>query len=164
MGNLVKRCDKLAYYGVMGENNSVVYKKMTGFTEISTQKQAKEYKRQYIDEEFESSDIVGYSPSVSYSFDRFSGNDVHTDIIKITDDELLGSDAVRTIIMVDMVSDTEDGGKAAVAREFSVIPETEGASLDAYTYSGTFKVNGKKKNGTAKSDDDWETITFTETV
>lgn len=159
MNSLFKRCDKLAFYGVPQEDGSVIYKRMTGFTEISTQKQPKEYKRQYVDEEFETSDVVGYSPAISYSFDRFSGNDVHDDIVKITDDELLGLEAVRSIIVVDMKSET-DGGCEAISRDFSVIPDSEGGSLDAYTYSGSFKANSAKKRGIAKSDDDWETVTI----
>ena len=156
---LFKRCDKLAFYGVPQEDGSVIFKRMTGFTEISTQKQPKEYKRQYVDEEFETSDVVGYSPAISYNFDRFSGNDVHEAIVKITDNELLGTDAVRTIIVVDMKS-SESESLSAVSRDFSVIPESEGGSLEAYTYSGSFKANSAKKSGFAQSDDEWETITF----
>ena len=158
---LFKRCDKLAFYGVPQEDGSIIFKRMTGFTEISTQKQPKEYKRQYVDEEFETSDVVGYSPAISYNFDRFSGNDVHEDIVRITDNELLGTDAVRTIVVVDMKS-AEDGVCSAVSRDFSVVPESEGGSLDAYTYSGSFKANSAKKSGTAQSEDGWETILFAE--
>jgi len=159
MNSLFKRCDKLAFYGVPQENGEVVYKRMTGFTEISTSKQPKEYKRQYVDEEFETSDVVGYSPAISYSFDRFSKNPVHEDIVKITDDELLGLDAVRTIIIVDMKS-AEGETCSAIKRDFSVIPDSEGGSMDAYTYSGSFKANSAKTRGNATSNDNWETIVF----
>ena len=159
MKSLFKRCDKLAFYGVPKDDGTVIFKRMTGFTEISTSKNPKEYKRQYVDEEFEKSDVVGYSPQIAYSFDRFSGNDVHDDIVKITDDELLGTDAVRTIIMVDMKSGNE-GQYKAISRNFSVIPDSEGSSMDAYTYSGSFKANSVKTSGTAVSSDEWETITF----
>lgn len=161
MNSLFKRCDKLAFYGVKAEDGSVTYRRMTGFTEIATQKQPKEYKRQYVDEEFETTDVVGYSPVISYSFDRFSGNAVHDDIVRITDDELLGTDAVRCIVMVDMKANT-DSGYSAVSRDFSVIPDSEGGDASAYTYSGSFKANGEKKRGIAVSDDNFETITFTE--
>lgn len=162
MKKIFKRCDKLAFYGVKSENGEVTYKRMTGFTEITTSKEPKEYKRQYVDEEFETSDVVGYSPSISYNFDRFSGNDVHEDIVKITDEELLGKDAVRTIIVVDLKSADENDECDAICRDFSVIPDSEGGSTDAYTYSGSFKANGPKKKGKAVSDDEFETITFTE--
>ena len=160
MNSLFKRCDKLAFYGVTGEDGTITYKRMTGFTEISTSKQPKEYKRQYVDEEFETSDVVGYSPAISYSFDRFSGNEVHDDIVKITDDELLGLDAVRTIIIVDMKSGDDDENYMAISRDFSVIPDSEGGSLDAYTYSGSFKANSAKKRGIARTEDEWESIVF----
>ena len=159
MEHLFKRCDKLAFYGVPQDDGSVIYKRMTGFTEISTSKNPKEYKRQYVDEEFEKSDVVGYSPQIAYSFDRFFGNDVHDDIVKITDDELLGSDAVRTIIIVDMKSGA-GAAKKAISRDFSVIPDSEGVSTDAYTYSGSFKANSAKTRGNATSNDNWETIVF----
>lgn len=165
MGSLVKRCDKLAFYGVQGSEGTTVFTKMAGFTEISVSKNPKEYKRQYVDEEFEKSDVVGYSPSISYTFDRFSENSVHDDIVNITDSELLGAEAVRTIIIVDMKAPKAvEGEYAAVCRDFSVIPDSEGKSTDAYVYSGSFKANGAKIHGSAKTTDDWQTITFTEEI
>ena len=158
MKSLFKRCDKLAFYGVPQEDGTVIFKRMTGFTEIKASKNPKEYKRQYVDEEFEKSDVVGYSPQIEYSFDRFEGNDVHEDIVKITDDELLGSKAVRTIVMVDMKGD--ETAKKAISRDFSVIPDSEGGETDAYTYSGAFKANSVKTSGLATSTDDFETIVF----
>ncbi len=159
MKSLFKRCDKLAFYGVPQSDGTIIFKRMTGFTEISTSKNPKEYKRQYVDEEFEKSDVVGYSPQIAYSFDRFEGSDVHDDIVKITDNELLGTEAVRTIVIVDMKSEN-DGKYKAISRNFSVIPDSEGGSMDAYTYSGSFKANSVKTSGLAMSSDEWETITF----
>jgi len=160
MNSLFKRCDKLAFYGVKNEDGSVTYKRMTGFTEIATKKQPKEYKRQYIDQEFETTDVVGYSPVISYSFDRFTENPVHKDIARITDEELLGTDAVRSIVIVDMKTDSGKG-KSAICRDFSVIPDSEGGEDIAYTYSGSFKANSAKEMGTAETGDDWETISYT---
>ena len=158
-GNLMKRSDKVAFYGIKAaEGDTYTYHRMQGFTDISTSKNPIEYSRQYVDEEFEQSDVVGYSPSIAYGFDQFAGNKVHEDIVKISDDELLGTEAVRPIVMVDM-SKTEDN---AVKRDFAVIPDSEGDSTDAYTYSGNLKVKGDKIKGTATSADGWQTITFTE--
>lgn len=158
-GNLMKRSDKVAFYGIKAaEGDTYTYHRMQGFTDISTSKNPIEYSRQYVDEEFEQSDVVGYSPSIAYGFDQFVGNAVHEDIVKISDDELLGTEAVRPIVMVDM-SKTEDN---AVKRDFAVIPDSEGDSTDAYTYSGNLKVKGDKIKGTATSADGWLTITFTE--
>ena len=50
----------------------------------------------------------------------------------------------------------------AGARRLAVIPGAEGDSLNAYTYAGTLKAKGECVHGTASTDDDWQTITFTE--
>lgn len=160
MEKLVKRSDKVAYYGVPA-GDGVTYHRMTGFTEIAITKNASEYSRQYIDEEFAQTDITGYSTAVSYEFDRYKGNAVHDDIITITDGELIGTDAVRDIIMVDL-TDEGEGGYGAMLRSFAVIPDGEGSSNDAYTYSGTFKVKGNRTMGRAVLSDDGLTLTFTE--
>ncbi len=154
---IVKRSSKVAFYGVP-DGESVVYRRMSGFTELATSKNPIEYSRQYVDEEMEVTDVVGYSPSIAYSFDLFSDNAVHSDIAEISDNEYVGSEAVRSIVVVDIFS----GDKSAVMREFSVIPDSEGDSMDAYTYSGNFKVKSDKIFGNAASDDDWQTCTFTE--
>ncbi len=156
-GTFTKRCDKLAFYGVESEG-SVVFKKMQGFTSIVTSKNPKTYTRRYVDEEFEQSDIVGYSTKVDYSFDRYAGNSVHDDIVAITDGEKTGDDAVRQIVIADLASES-DGSYKAIMREFSVIPESEGSSNDAYTYSGSFKVKGDIVYGTASIEGDVCTFT-----
>ena len=157
---LVKRSDKVAFYGIKAEQgNTYTYHRMQGFTDMSTSKNPIEYSRQYVDEDFEQADVVGYSPSIAYGFDQFAGNAVHEDIAKISDDELLGSAAIRPIVLVDL---TKASGVNAVKRDFAVIPDSEGDSTDAYTYSGNLKVKGDKIKGTATSADGWQTITFAE--
>ncbi len=157
---LVKRSDKVAFYGIKAaEGDTYTYHRMQGFTDMSTSKNPIEYSRQYVDEDFEQADVVGYSPSIAYGFDQFAGNAVHEDIAKISDDELLGSAAIRPIVLVDL---TKASGVNAVKRDFAVIPDSEGDSTDAYTYSGNLKVKGDKIKGTATSADGWKTITFTE--
>ena len=162
MSEIVKRYKKLAFYGVpaVGDDGAEGYTfyRMKGFDEISTAKNPKEYSRQYVDEEFEQTDVVGYTPSITFGFDRFSGDEVHSDIIAIFDGEKVGADAVRPIIMVDMA----DENASAIKRDFAVIAENEGSGLEAYKYSGTFRVKGDKIFGTAASDDGWQTCTFTE--
>ena len=159
MEKFVKRCDKVAYYGVPTESGTV-YKRMTGFTDITVTKNPKEYKRQYIDQEFEQSDIVGFAPVISFAFDQFSGNEVHDDIMNIANNELVGNDAVREIVMVDFSSDKEN--PTAIKREFSVVVENEGSGMDGYIVKGSFKVKGEKVFGNAASEDSFATITFSE--
>ncbi len=147
-----KRCDKVAFMGVDGK-----YYRMTNFTEIATSKNPKEYTRQYVDEEFERDSVVGYSPSISYSFDYDNENPVHKLLKEIIDNELVGEEAVVEIIMADI--ENPNGTNNAVSRRWSVIPDSEGQSLDAYTYSGSFKACGGKSMVTVISADGWQTIT-----
>ncbi len=158
MAEIVKRCKKLAFYGVPSGNGAVTYKRMRGFDEIATSKNPMEYSVQYVDEEFEQTEVVGYAPSIAFAFDLFADDLVHADITSIFDDEKTGSDAVRSIIMVDL------SGNAgyAVKREFSVIAESEGDGKEAYKYKGSFRAKGEKVIGTATSTDDWQTIEFAE--
>jgi len=129
---------------------------MRGFSDLSTSKNAKEYTRQYVDEVFEQTDVVGYSPSMSFTLDQMKNDPVHKDIADIYNNEKVGMDAVRTIIVVDMLSET----KEAISRDYAVIAEGEGNGTDAYVYSGTLKAKGEKIKGTATSADEWQTITF----
>jgi len=156
----VKRNDKLAFYGVKGETETITFNRMKGFTDMSGAKNPIEYTRRYVDEPFEQSDVVGYSPSFSYGFDQHKGNAVHNDIIKIHNDELVLNEAVREIIFVDMTDGDETAGYSAIKRDFAVIADTEGGSVDAYTYTGTLKVKSEKVKGTVTSTDNWQTCTF----
>lgn len=159
MSEIIKRCKKLAFYGVLNDDGeSYTFHRMKGFDEISTSKNPKEYSRQYVDEEFEQTDVVGYTPSISFGFDRFSDDPVHTDIISIFDDEKVGVDAVRTIVMVDLADDDF----SAIKRDFAVVAENEGSGLETYKYTGSFRVKGEKIIGTAESEDEWQTCTFVE--
>lgn len=158
-GTLVKRADKLAFYGVPGEGSgTATYYRMKGFTEISVSKNSKEYTRQYVDEAFEETDVTGYSPSVSYAFDRYKEQTPQSDIVKITDDELTGDDAIREIVFVDMTSKESGGNYLAKKRSFAVIPDSEGGSTDAYTYSGSFKAKGPSEDVTVTISGDTLTI------
>lgn len=153
---LKKRSDIVAFYGV-GD----VFYRMRGFTEMSISKNSTEYSRQYIDEDGEQTDVTGYSPSMSFQFDTYTGNKVHEDIADIFDNELTGLDAVRTILLVDMTSTgTTEGAKTAIKREYAVIPDSEGGSTDAYTYGGTLKVKGAKEDVEVTSTNDYMTVTI----
>lgn len=161
MSAVVKRSKKVAFYGVPTENSdgkTYQFYRMKGFESISTAKNPKEYSRQYVDEEFEQTDVVGYTPTISFGFDRFEGDAVHEDIISVFDDEKLGADAIRPIIMVD----TEDGESSAIKRDFLVVAENEGSGTDLYKYEGSFRVKGEKIAGVATTDDNWQTCSFVE--
>ena len=76
MGKLVKRSQRIAYYGVptSAESGSVTYTRMTKFTSMSKSKNPKTYSRQYVDEDASIEDVVGYAESISYAFDEEVGN------------------------------------------------------------------------------------------
>ena len=104
---LVNRNEWAAYmktaesvYSIIGE----------GFTALTENKNAKEYSRQYVDEEFEESDVVGYAPSKSYSFDRHTNTPVHERIAKVHDGELTGADTLVDIVVIDLFDPGESDG------------------------------------------------------
>lgn len=159
MYKISKRSDKVAFFGLLGTGSD--FSRMRGFTEFSVSKNPVEYSRRYIDEQTERNDVVAYSPSISYSFDKFSDDNVHKELIDIADMEKVGVDAVRYVVIVDMSGIKAE--KSAIMRAWTVVPDGEGNDNDAYTYSGTLKANGEVIMGTATSDDDWQTCTFTPT-
>lgn len=158
---MIKRSEKLAFMEVTDGATSV-FKRMTGFTEFSLSKNPKEYSRKYVDEDLERSEVVGYSPAISYKFDTDPENGVHQFLCKVADRELLGADAECNIIVADLSSLDADGGAKAIMRKFSIIPQNEGDDRDTYTVSGSFKAAGDKKFGIATTNDNWQTVSFVE--
>lgn len=150
---LVPRSKIVGFYGLPTEDGAI-FKRMRKFTQFSRSANAVEYNRKYVDEACSITDIIGYSPSIAYSFDKHTGIDVLDDIINITNGEYVGEDAVRTIIIVDIQT-----GKATM-RDYTIVPATDGDNTAAYTYNGTFKCHGDLIKGEAKSEDGWETISF----
>ena len=138
MGKLVKRSQRRAYYGVpAAESGTTTYTRMTKFTSLSKSKNPKTYSRQYVDEDAAIEDVVGYAESISYAFDEEVGNTVHADIANIADEEQLGEDAVREIIVVFLDQEGEtSGSKRAVKRSYAVIPNGEGDKVEAYSFTG----------------------------
>lgn len=158
---IVQRHKMLSFYGVTTTTTSggtttttTTYYRMKFFTGLSQAKNPQEYSRKYVDEATNRTDVTGYSPEISYGFDKHRNDPVLTDIVKITNEELYGDDAVREIINVD----TETG--EAYKRSYTVSPGTEGDDANIYKYSGSFKANGEQIKGAATSSDDWATVTF----
>lgn len=138
------------------------FKRMTKFTSLSESKSPIEYSRQYVDESSESTDVVGYSSAVGYSFDRHSDNDVHKILASIADDEKFGTEAQVEIVTVDIfeqVSGNENSCKARM-RKYSVIPDSIADGTDALIYSGNFRAVSEISIGTATTSDKWQTVTF----
>lgn len=141
---LVIRSDRKLFMKV-GET----LQRMTGFTAGTKNMNPKEYSRQYIDEAFERTSVTGMSVSIDFTFDMMNGNAVHEQLADIIDGEKLGTEAVVTIVEVCFDKPGENGGFHAVQRDFSVIGSTTGDGTDAFTYSGSFRVEGDRVEGTA---------------
>lgn len=160
---LIKRSDKVSFLGCISEGTEK-FNRMRGFTTLSGAKNPTEYSRRYVDEEFETTDVTGYSPSLDFGFDQYSGDPVHDEMVKILDNEALGTEARRNIVTVDFSQEAGEGSYKAVKREYAIIGDAEGDSMDAYTYSGTFRSTGKRIVGTATVDEAGAVATFTETL
>lgn len=160
---LIKRSDKVSFLGCISEGTET-FNRMRGFTTLSGSKNPTEYSRRYVDEEFETTDVTGYSPSLDFGFDQYSGDPVHDEMVKILDGEVLGTEARRNIVTVDFSQEAGEGSYKAVKREYAIIGDAEGDSMDAYTYSGTFRSTGKRIVGTATVDETGAVATFVETL
>ena len=159
MEQLVKRSRKVAFMNV-STTAIANFLRMTKFTEISKSKNPTEYSRTYVDEDGEVTDVTGYSEEISYNFDLHVGNLVHQKIVDITDNEKTGADALVQILQVDFTKPIGSGYEARL-RTYSVVPDAEGDSTDAYTYSGAFRKNSNMTIGVATMNADNTVATFT---
>lgn len=139
-----------------GTAQAPVYTRMQGFTEGGKSLNSTTYDRRYIDEKTERSTVTGYSTSIAYNFDRIVGNSIHEKIAEIHDKELVG-ETVQILTV-----NTKDS--TARLRNYSVIPDADGDSTDAYTYSGEFHADGEITEGTATIAAGGLTATFSATA
>ena len=159
---LKKRSEKLAFLEVKTGNTSS-YCRLEGFTTQTFNANASEYSRQYVDEDTERTDVKGYSESINYSFDQYVGQEALGEIVKITENELTGSDAVRRIIVADMTTLTGSSDKVpaysaeATVRNYTIVPSSNGDTTDCMTYSGDFKSRGTKSKCRVSFDSNFQT-------
>lgn len=144
----------------MKDKEKEICSRMTGFTDGGRSLNSTTYDRRYIDEKTERSDVVSYSTEIAYAFDRMTDNEVHNRIAEIHDKELVGQ-MVEIVTVNFNEKGIADNSFKARKRMYSVVPDSDGDSTDAYTYSGAFKANGDQVDGTATSTDGWKTCTFT---
>lgn len=156
---LQKRSDKVAFMGISGEGNEVIFKRMTGFTELSKSMNPETYDRKYVDMPTQISDIVAYAPEYSFSVDRDTDSPVSNLINEVFEMEKVGDDAKVDIVIVDMLSKDGDGSYKATKRTYSVIPDSEDGD-SALVQGGSFKACGDVVIGSATSEDDWKSCTF----
>lgn len=121
-----------------------------GFTSFAESKNPKEYSRQYVHERTERADVVGYAPSIAYSADVYSENPVILEVLAVTDGELVGSDAQREVVSVNLWQPAGTGGTAfkAYKRAYAIIPDGKGDGTEALIYTGTLKAVGDAVAGT----------------
>lgn len=157
---IVKRHQRVAFMNT-GTNEAPVFTRMKNFTEMTNSKNPKEYSRQYVDEEFEESDVVGYAPSISYSFDRHTSSPVHEKIAKIHDGELTGSETIVDILILDLFAKAAGSEECeARRRKFAVIPSGDGSGTDALIYTGTFKAKSTIEECKATVSEDGQIATY----
>ena len=137
-----------------GTAQAPVYTRMQGFTDGGKSLNSSTYDRRYIDEKTERSTVTGYSTEIAYSFDRVIGNTIHEKIAEVHDKELVG----ETVQILTVNTITNE----ARLRNYSIIPDSDGDSTDAYTYSGNFHADGDITEGTATVASDGMTATFSE--
>lgn len=159
---LIGRHKRLAFMGVSAESDGTTFTRMTGFTSLSEGKEPVEYSRQYVDEETERTDVVGYATGIDYEFDRYTNDPVCEKLAEITDDEKLGTETQVKIVSVDVFADDGKGNCPARLRTYNVIPDTSGDGTDALIYSGSFKAASSITKGYCTTSDKWQTCTFTE--
>ena len=167
-----KRSQKLLFMEVKGTDGSH-FERLEGFTTQTHNANPKEHNRQYVDEDTERPDVTGYSESVGYTFDHYIGQPALEEIVKITEEELIASDAVRRILTVDLSTATAAPGGGsnpsgmgngvicdAYVRPYAIVPSSNGDSTDCMTYSGDFKSRGEKTKCRAHIAVDKQTATI----
>lgn len=160
VAKMVQRHQRLAFMNT-GTAEAPTFTRMTKFTSMTNNKNPKEYARQYVDCTSEETDVVGYTPAIDYAFDRHTSTPVHDLIAKIHDGELVGSEALVEILIVDLFTAKEGGVCEARKRTYAVIPSADGDGTDALVYSGSLKSKSEIVVGTATLSDDEQTATFT---
>ena len=144
---LVMRYQWEAYMGcILGstKGNNLIGE---GFTTFPKAMNPKEYTRKYISDKTERTDVIGYAPSIGYSCDAIPDDPCVSEIIHITDNELIGTDTHRDIISVNRWTES-DGTCEAFKRTYAVIPDNKGDGTDALVYTGTLKAVSDLVKGT----------------
>lgn len=154
---LVLRCQFESYMECGTGDTKAFHLIGEGFTSFPEAKNPKEYTRKYVNYKTEKTDVIGYSPSISYSCDCISGEPCVQEIVRITDGELLGKDTHRRIVSVNCFDQKSEGKYAATMRTFAIIPANKGDGTDALIYTGTMKAVSDLITGTF----DRATKTFT---
>lgn len=155
---LVLRCQFESYMEVDVDGTKKFYLIGEGFTAFPIALNPQEYSRKYVNYKTQKTDVIGYAPSVAYSCDCISNDPVVQDIVKLTDQEALGTATNRRIVHVNTWEENEDGKCPAYCRTFAIVPAGKGDGTDAMVYTGTMRAASDQVYGMF----DRSTGTFTE--
>ena len=161
---LVRRSQRVAFYGIPSELEVQTYNRMEHFTSLTESKNPVTYERQYVDKDSQDSDVTGYGTALEYGFDHHKNDAVLKDLAMVQDDELKGE--TRDIVVVDMFDkgdSTTENEYVARKRTYSILPDSSGDGTDALQYSGSFAVKTDIVKGYAVVSSDEKTCTFSET-
>lgn len=162
VAKIVGRHQRVAFMNTDTTGSTPKFERMTNFTSATNNKNPKEYNRHYVDKESEDNDVVGYSPTIDYSFDRHTNTPVHELIAKVHDGELTGSAALVDVLVVDLFDSATGGAFVARKRTFAIIPDADGDGTDALVYTGSFKSKSDLETGTATLSEDGKIATYTD--
>lgn len=112
--------------------------RMEGFTQIDRNYNANSEEVQFVDERSARKYTTSYSPTIPYSFKRYSHLPIHDELRYIADHMMTGADAECDIFFVDMATTAGEGKRKAIKGTYSVVPSSSGDSK-LMTYSGTFE-------------------------
>lgn len=119
-----------------------------GFTQLAESKNPQEYSRKYVSDKTTRTDLTGFAPQYDYTMDYIDGDPVTAEIAKITDNEILGTDARRNIVAVNLWSDPTGKACEAKMRPYAIIPNQKADGTDALIYTGSMKAAGDFVDGT----------------
>lgn len=143
-GQVYNRADIVNFMGLTLDAS--IFQRMKGFTDNGKSLNSTTYDRRYVDEKIERSETTAFATEIAYGFDRMYGNAVHNILADVHDKEITGF--IVPILTVNFNEPVGDGYRARF-RTWSVNPDSDGDSTDAYTYSGAFKANSSIVEGVA---------------
>lgn len=145
---LVLRCQWEAYMECGAGEAKKYHLVGEGFTTFPEAKNPKEYTRKYVNNKTEKTDVIGYSPSISYSVDYITNEPCVQEVVEIHEKEYVGTATHRNIVSVNCWDEKSDGEYAATKRTFAIIPSNKGDGTDALIYTGTMKAVSDIEHGT----------------
>ena len=135
--------------------------KMEGFFKFDISSVPEVYERKYVDDNLKNMSVTGARTKILYAFDRMKNSLVHGFLARVSDLNLKGKEACTEIVLVDFTRQDE-GGFYAVSKRFAVLCKDARPEEGFLDYYGTLLSISDAKAGVASSEDEFETIDFSE--